>query len=90
MHQMHFSTNQVSSVMLRPKKLEVQGTKWKLREPIKTKTENHKIEPIPSKDRAMHEGDNLSFLDEFKKTFFLTVQFKFVFLSKYLYLATGL
>jgi hypothetical protein len=74
-------------VMLGTKKLEIQGTKWKLKEPIKTKTENHKIEPIPSKDRPipMHEGDNLSVLDEFIEfTFFLTVQFKFVFLSKYL------
>jgi hypothetical protein len=31
---------------------------WKLREPIKAKTENHKIEPNLLKDRAMHEGDN--------------------------------
>jgi hypothetical protein len=25
----------------------------------------HEIEPNPSKDRAMHEGDNPSFWDEF-------------------------
>jgi hypothetical protein len=32
----------------------------------------HEIEPNPSKNRAMHEGDNPSFLDEFIKiTFFL-------------------
>jgi hypothetical protein len=44
----------------------------------------HEIEPNPSKDRAMHEGDNPSFLDEFIKfTFFLTVLLIFVFLSKY-------
>ena len=44
----------------------------------------HEIEPNPSKDRAMHEGDNPSFLDEFMKfTFYLIVLFIFVFLSKY-------
>ena len=32
----------------------------------------HEIEPNPSKDRAMHEGDNPSFLNEFMKfTFYL-------------------
>jgi hypothetical protein len=36
----------------------------------------HEIEPNPSKDRAMHEGDNPSFLDEFIKfVFFLTELF---------------
>jgi hypothetical protein len=29
-----------------------------VKEPIKTKTESHEIERNPSKDRAMHEGDN--------------------------------
>jgi hypothetical protein len=44
----------------------------------------HEIEPNPSTERAMHEGDNLSFLDEFMKfTFYLIVLFIFVFLSKY-------
>jgi hypothetical protein len=39
-------------------------------------TECHEIEPNPSKDRAMPEGDNPSFPDEFTKfTLFLTVQF---------------
>jgi hypothetical protein len=34
--------------------------------------ECHEIEPNPSKDRAMPEGDNLSFWDEVTKfTFFL-------------------
>jgi hypothetical protein len=43
------------------------------------RTECHEIEPNPSKDRALHEGDNLSFWDEFIKfTFFLTVQFIFI------------
>jgi hypothetical protein len=27
----------------------------------------HEIEPNPSKDRSMHEGDNPSFLNEFMK-----------------------
>jgi hypothetical protein len=54
-----------------------------VKEPIKTKTESHETEPNASKDRAMHEGDNPSFLHEFMKfNFFLTVQFIFVFLSK--------
>jgi hypothetical protein len=42
-------------------------------------TDCHEIEPNPSKDRAMPEGDNPSFWDEFTKfTFFLTAQFIFV------------
>jgi hypothetical protein len=44
------------------------------------KIECHEIEPNPSKNRAMPDGDNPSFRDEFIKfTFFLTVQFIFVF-----------
>jgi hypothetical protein len=44
------------------------------------KPECPEIEPNPSKDRAMPKGDNPSFGDEFTKfTFFLTVQFIFVF-----------
>ena len=44
----------------------------------------HEMEPNPSKDRAMHEGDNPSFLDKFMIfTFYLIVLFMFVFLSKY-------
>jgi hypothetical protein len=47
---------------------------------MKTKTEYHKIEPNPSKGRDMPEGDHPSFSDEFSKfTFFLTVEFIFVF-----------
>jgi hypothetical protein len=47
---------------------------------MKTKTECHEIEQNPSKDRAMHKGDNPSFLDKFMKfTFLFTVQFLFVF-----------
>jgi hypothetical protein len=47
-------------------------------------TKCHEIEPNLLKDRAMHEGDNPSFLDEFIKfAFFLTVEFIFVFQSNY-------
>jgi hypothetical protein len=62
MHQMRISTTQVSSVVLRPKKLEIQ--KKNKFEDCSIKAEKkpeilcHKIEPNPSKDRAMHEGDN--------------------------------
>jgi hypothetical protein len=69
MHQMRISTTQVSIVMLRSKKLETRKKKnvWKLKEPSdENQTECHEIEPNPS-DRAMHEGDNPSFWDEFTK-----------------------
>jgi hypothetical protein len=60
MHQMRISANKVSSVMLRPKKLEIRKKNVKtVKEPRKPKC--HEIEPNPSKDRAMHEGDNPSF-----------------------------
>jgi hypothetical protein len=53
-------TNEVSSVMLRPKTLEIRGKNLKtVEEP--TKSMCHKIEPNPSKDRDKHEGDNPSF-----------------------------
>jgi hypothetical protein len=63
MHQMRISTTQVSSVMLRSKKLEIQENKmWKLKElSDENQTQCHEIEPNPSNDRAMHEGDNPSF-----------------------------
>jgi hypothetical protein len=38
---------------------------------MKAKTECHEIEPNPWKDRAMPEGDNPSFCDEFIKFTFL-------------------
>jgi hypothetical protein len=46
---------------------------WKLKEPSdENQTECHEIEPNPSKDRAMPEGDNPSFWGEFTKfAFFL-------------------
>jgi hypothetical protein len=73
MHQMRISTNQVSSVTLRPKKTGNPGEKivktvYKKKKPgkktkQKTNTVPYEIEPNPSKDRAMHEGDNPSFCD---------------------------
>jgi hypothetical protein len=62
MHQIHISITQVSSVMLRSKKLEIRKKKKrKLKEPSdENQTECHEIEPNPSKD--MPEGDNPSFL----------------------------
>jgi hypothetical protein len=69
-------------LMLRSKKLEIREKKlWKLKEPSdENQTERHEIEPNPSKDRTMPEGDNPSFWNDFTNfTFFLTVQFIFVF-----------
>jgi hypothetical protein len=83
MHQMHISTTQVFSVMLRSKKLEIRKKKcenWKGR---RMETKHHKIEPNLSKDRAMPEGDNLSFWDEFTKFTFFSLQF-----SSYVYFNT--
>jgi hypothetical protein len=77
MHQMRISTNQVFPVMPRSQKFEIKKKKklkpWKA---DRNRTEYNEIEPNPSKDRAMHEGDNSSFWDEFMKfTLFFTVQF---------------
>jgi hypothetical protein len=58
MHQMRISTTQVSSVMLRSKKLEIRKKKAKksdikLKEPSDdNQTVCHEFEPNPSKDRA--------------------------------------
>jgi hypothetical protein len=62
MHQMRISTNQVSSVMLKSKKLEIQKKKCENCERAdQTQTECHEIQPNTSKYRAMPEGDNPSF-----------------------------
>jgi hypothetical protein len=52
----------------------------------------HEIEPNPLKDRAMPEGDNPSFCDEFVKfTFFLDSSIHIRILKQVSkYLATGL
>jgi hypothetical protein len=63
---MRISTTQVSSVMLRSKKLEIREKKWNLKEPSdENQTECHEIEPNPMNDKAMPEGDNPSFWGEF-------------------------
>jgi hypothetical protein len=66
-HQMRILTNfKVSSVVLRPKKLEIRKKAVKtVQEPTPPPILCHEIEPNPSKDNAMHEGDNPSFWDEF-------------------------
>jgi hypothetical protein len=64
MHQKRISTPQVSLVMLRSKKFEIQKKKRKknhlktVRAVDENQTECHKIEPNLSKDRAMSEEDN--------------------------------
>jgi hypothetical protein len=90
---MRISTTQVSSVMLRSKKLEIRKNKyenWKSRG-MKTK-QCHEIEPNLSKDRAIPEGDNPSFWDEFINfTFFLDSLIHSRILKQVpKYLATGL
>jgi hypothetical protein len=58
MHQMRISTTQVSSVILRSKKSEIRKKYVKMKEASdENQTECHEIEPNPSKDRAMREGD---------------------------------
>jgi hypothetical protein len=64
MHQMRISTNsKVSSVVLGSKELEIRKKNCQncKRAEKKTKTQQilrHEFEPNPSKDRAMHEGEN--------------------------------
>jgi hypothetical protein len=54
MHQMHMSTTQVSSVMLKSEKLEIREKKWKLKAPLdENQRECHEIEPKQSKDSFM-------------------------------------
>ena len=72
MHQMRISTNEVSSVT------EKVGSPKKNVKSVKSRKNQilcHEIEPNPSKDRAMHTGDNLSFWDEFIKFTFFPWQF---------------
>jgi hypothetical protein len=73
MYQIGISTTQVSSVMLRSKKLEIRKQMWKLKESSdENQTECNEIELNMSKDRAMAEGGNPLFWEEFTKfTFFL-------------------
>jgi hypothetical protein len=64
MHQMRISTFQVSSVMLRSKKLEIRKKREvkTVKEPSdENQTECHEMVRNLSKDRAMPEGDSPSF-----------------------------
>jgi hypothetical protein len=56
MQQKHISTNEVSSMKLRSKKLET--LKSCRRGGGKNQTDSHEFEQSPSKDSAMHERDN--------------------------------
>jgi hypothetical protein len=61
-----------------------------IQEPKKTTKKQilcHEIEPNPSKDRAMHEGDNPSFCDEFVTFTFIHIR---IFKQVPKYLATVL
>jgi hypothetical protein len=44
-----------------PKMLEIRGRGVKTDRADKNQNESHEIEPNPSKDKTMHEGDNPSF-----------------------------
>ena len=83
MHQMCILTTQVSSVMLKSKKLEIRKKMWKLKDQSDgNQTECHEIEPNLSKDRATytHEKDNPLFEMNLQYLLFLlTVQFIFAF-----------
>jgi hypothetical protein len=63
MYRMRISTTKVTSVMLKPNKLEIRGKNVKtVKEPgRKIQAECYEIEPNLSKDRAMHMRDKPSF-----------------------------
>jgi hypothetical protein len=62
MHQMRISTNQVSSVVFWPKKLGIRNNNCEnCTRAEKSQILCHEIEPNPSNNRTMHEGDNPSF-----------------------------
>ena len=92
MHQMRISTNQILSVVLRPKKVGNPKNCEKCERTEEDQKLCHEIEPNPSKDRAMHEGDNPLFWDELIKFYFLSWQFIYIRIFKQVpkYLATGL
>ena len=88
MHQMRISTNEVSSVVLEPKKLEVEKkTREKCKEP---KKKNHTVpwnwaKSVEGKSYAW--GRYPSFLDEFMKFTFIHIR---IYKQIPKYLATGL
>ena len=92
MHQMRISTNEVSSVVLGPKKLEVEKKSVKN---VKSRKKNHTVpwnwaKSVEEKSYAW--GRYPSFLDEFMKFTFLLVSFIHIRIFKQIpkYLATGL
>jgi hypothetical protein len=91
MHQTRISTTQVSSVMLRSKKLEIRK-KGKTERAVGWTPECHEFESNPSKDRAMPEGDNPSFCDELWNLLFSLDSSIHIRILKQVpkYLATGL
>jgi hypothetical protein len=58
---MRILTNQVSSMVVRPKKLEIRKIVKTEKKSRKKQMLCHEIEPNLSNDKAMHEGDNPSF-----------------------------
>jgi hypothetical protein len=90
MHQMHISTNSVFSVVLRPKI-------WKSESSCENciraeKILCHEIEPNLLKARALHDGDNPLFWEEFIKFCYFLDCFFYIRIFKQApkYLATGL
>jgi hypothetical protein len=69
---MRISTTQVSSVMLRSKKLEIREKKWKLIEPSDENQNAMKLSQIRRRIElhCMPEGDKPSFWDEIDKIYF--------------------
>jgi hypothetical protein len=56
---MHISTTQVSSVMIRSKKLEIGKKMWKMKElSDENQTECHENETNPSKDKGQKPGED--------------------------------
>jgi hypothetical protein len=77
MYQMCILITYISLVMLNPVHLEIRNIVT-----VKTQKDCREMEPNPSKDITMHEGDNSSFWYEFIDfNVFLIVEFIFVFSS---------
>jgi hypothetical protein len=83
MHQMRISTTCVSSVMLRPKKLEIRNV-MTVKIPKQTQKECREMESNPSKDRSMHDGNNprVRRILRIEVTFFMTARLRLGILHK--------
>jgi hypothetical protein len=92
MYQMRILTTQVSSVMLRSKKLEIRKTMRKLKEQSnENQKECHEIEPNTSKDTAMPQEIILRFEMKLQSLLFLDSSIHIRILKQVpQYLATGL